>query len=133
MFSTSNKSILFSKVYSTLYFYKDSLRPINGYGQDAVTNLITSWYKLSQLPLVSNEPVRPLLMGYYSIYSGYLELYNSLIYIEESINLDKIKSDGYVLEEKEINQYNVLLELIKLLPAGNTRGLINSDNSQTSK
>jgi hypothetical protein len=119
MFSKSCHNILFSKVYSTLIFRKESLTPINGYGQEAILNLITVWYKLAKITsdpkVVVFREIIHVTLGYYSIYSDYPELYNKLFYIEENIRLNVVKSSGYILTDREELQHAILIELLVFL------------------
>ena len=119
MFSKSCHSILFSKAYCTLIFRKESLTPINGYGSEAISNLITVWYKLAKITLDPNQIVSKesmdITLGYYSIYSDYVELYSKLFCIKENIRLDVIASSGYILTDKEEVQHKILIELLIFL------------------
>jgi len=119
MFSKSCQNILFSKVYSTLLFRKESILPISGYGPEAILNLITGWYKFTKITSEPNQVIHwdlvDVTLGYYSIYAHQIELYNKLLYIKENIALDVIASTGYVFTEKESVQYSILLDLLTFL------------------
>jgi len=119
MFSKSCQNILFSKVYSTLLFRKESIVPISGYGPEAILNLITCWYKFTKITSEPNQVIYwelvDVTLGYYSIYANLTELYNKLLYIKENIILDVIVSTGYILTEKEKLQYAILIELLAFL------------------
>lgn len=119
MFSKSCQNILFSKVYSTLLFRKESISPISGYGPEAILNLITGWYKFAKITSEPNQVIHwelvDVTLGYYSIYANQIELYNNLLFIKEYIALDVIASTGYVFTEKEKNQYSILIELLDFL------------------
>jgi hypothetical protein len=119
MFSKSCQNILFSKVYSTLLFRKDSLSPIYGYGPEAILNLITGWYKFTKISsepsLIVHREIIQITLGYYSIYSNYIELYYKILYIKENIKLNVIESSGYLLTEREKVQYALLIDVLAFL------------------
>lgn len=119
MFSKSCQNILFSKVYATLLFRKESLSPICGYGLEAILHLITGWYKFTRITsepnLIAHREFFIITPGYYSIYANEVELYNKLLYIKENIAMDVIASTNYILTEKERIQYSILIELLASL------------------
>jgi hypothetical protein len=134
MFSKSCHNILFSKVYSTLIFRKESFAPINGYGPEAILNLIIGWYKLAKITSDPNQidyrEITQITLGYYSIFSSYTELYSNLFYLNENIKLNIIESSGYILTDREKIQYAILIELLDLLPERHIQKVIFDQISQ---